>query len=113
MIRRLLSVLILAVLISWIVLSYAPVTLPQVAFTGGWATPLFQLLAVGGLLSVVAIQLILLRATGRMLRPTGGHAEVVAEFRLKSGAELFWTALPLLMTVLLGVAAYPLWLHLP
>jgi hypothetical protein len=115
MMRRILSVLILTVLLSWIVLSYAPatwVTLPQVAFTGGWSTPLFQLLAAIGLLGVGVIQLVLVRSTRRMLRPTDERADVVAEFGLRPGVELLWTALPLVMTVLLGVAIYWAWFAL-
>lgn len=115
-IRKILSVIILAVLVSWIVLSYLPagwLTLPQFAFSGPWSTPVLQLLAALGLVGFVVIQGILVRDTGRMLRPHGAREEIMAEFRLKRGVELFWTALPLLMTIGLGVAAYQTWLNLP
>jgi hypothetical protein len=36
----------------------------------------------------------------------------VAEFGLRPGVELLWTALPLVMTVLLGVAIYWAWFAL-
>lgn len=98
---------ILLATIGWLVLSYLPgvtAAFPKAAFDSAWAQALLPWLAGVSLLAFFVIQLDLVRATARWFRPSA-HTETVqalGDFHLGRGRELFWTALPLLGTVLLG-----------
>ena len=106
----------LALLISWLVLSYSnwlPATLrigAPVSQLGPW----FQQATVAILLCFIAIQLWLCVSTWRFVQrwrhedaqTTTGH------FSLSLFGELFWTVLPLLLTIGLALAGYRLWVNL-
>lgn len=112
--RNLLTLLTLLAIAGWLFLSYAPQTwggLPELAFPVDQAGPFFRPLAVGFLLLFVLVQIVLLWATFR-LRRTARANELAGGRRLRIGAELFWTALPLLMTIGLALLSYPTWLAL-
>jgi len=99
---------ILLATIGWLVLSYMPATaalLPKLTFDGPTAKTLFPWLAGLTLGAFLLIQLDLVRVTGQWFRqPTQTPtAREIADFGLQRGRELFWTALPVLGTVLLGL----------
>lgn len=94
--------------LGWLVLSYLPgitAMLPQVAFTGALAQAALPWLAGVTMLAFLVIQADLVRATVRWFGPAVAPATAQAthEFNLRRGAETFWTVLPLLGTLLLGV----------
>jgi len=98
---------ILLATLGWLVLSYLPAVaaaLPQVAFTGPVLQAALPWLAGVTLLIFLAIQADLVRATVRWFGPTVEPvtAQAVREFNLPRGAEVFWTVLPLLGTLLLA-----------
>jgi heme/copper-type cytochrome/quinol oxidase subunit 2 len=108
--KRLLALAILIIFILWLVISYLPgvqALLPTIAFSGGGN--LLALLGVASLIIFIAVQLWLLYTTVLTIR-THQAKEHGSPFRLKVGAEFFWTALPILMTVGLAWASYALWL---
>jgi heme/copper-type cytochrome/quinol oxidase subunit 2 len=100
--RRLLMGVITAVSLGWIVVSYLPGVRALLPVWGwplsarwmGWA-------AVVMLIVFVLIQLRLVQTTLAAVR-SYDLAEHCASYRLKRGTELFWTALPIAMT--LGLA---------
>lgn len=102
--RRTLTVLTVALLLAWVVLSYAPATwLPH------WQWPAALAPWMGGVLLValaafLAIQVWLVYATDRSLAQ---HPEQMREFRLTRGREGVLTALPIILTLLLAWAAWP------
>jgi len=108
----------------WLVFSYLPksiISLPEIAFQGNWYTAnssiLFSLCA--GLF--LAIQIKLVFSTGTFFK---GQPYLFSEeqtestgqeqpsrnpgFKLSRSRELFWTALPIVMTILVLIASYPL-----
>lgn len=103
----------LALLIGWLVLSYSawlPATVriaAPLAQVGAW----FQGATVAILLCFVTIQFWLLASTFRILqrRRQSDTQSATVHFALNTVAELFWTALPLLLTLGLAVAGYRLW----
>jgi heme/copper-type cytochrome/quinol oxidase subunit 2 len=108
--RRLLLPAILLGVLFWLVFSYIPrtwVLLPTIAFAEPWTNQLFPVLALVALLIFAAIQLWLLWSV-RHLRSSPADFPV----RMRRSAEFFWTALPLLLTLGLAIAGYPLWREL-
>jgi heme/copper-type cytochrome/quinol oxidase subunit 2 len=107
LLRRLLWMAIGLGVLLWLVLSYVPstwVSLPTLAFPDSWISGLFPVLALAALVVFAGIQLWLLWSVRRL--PPGP-----ADFpvRIQRRTEFFWTALPLLMTLGLAAASYPVW----
>ncbi len=99
---------ILLATLGWLVLSYLPgitTALPKLAFDGALAQATLPWLAGITLLAFFAIQADLVRATVRWFSPAvaPSTAQAVREFNLPRGAEIFWTVLPLLGTLLLAL----------
>jgi heme/copper-type cytochrome/quinol oxidase subunit 2 len=103
----------LLLLIGWLVLSYSS-WLPEsaqieapVVQAGDW----FRQATVAILLVFVSIQLWLLGSTIRMLhrRQQVDANAMPTHFALSVAGEIFWTALPLLLTIALALAGYKLW----
>jgi hypothetical protein len=109
--QRILALLLLAAVVLWLVLSYLPAArrLPVLAFSG--AGGVLAALTVATLLVFIAIQLWLIRSTMSSVGRSQ-HGSAQSPFRLKLGVELFWTALPLVITVALAWAGYARWTHL-
>lgn len=106
--RYIVSGAILLATVGWLVLSYLPdvtAALPSVAFDSQLAQSMLPWLAGVTLLVCMAIQIDLVRATVRWFRPTVEPvtAQAVREFNLLRSAEIFWTVLPLLGTVMLTI----------
>ena len=115
MLRNTVTFTILLCAVGWIILSYLPssvVILPAIGFSVLWSDGLFAGLAVASLMLFIAIQVALVRSTASFMRPSAGTKKDQApdNFELSRNAELFWTALPLVMTVTLAVACYQVWL---
>jgi hypothetical protein len=111
MVRYGLSIAVLLAVIVWLVLSYMPgaaALLPAIAFDDAWAARVLPLLAGLTFAGFVVIQAVVLAGTGRMMRhpPTSALAATVQQFQLRYGREMFWTALPLVMTVVLAATLY-------
>jgi hypothetical protein len=86
------------------VLSYAPATwLPHLQWPAA-ILPWFGALLAAGALAFLAIQVWLVYATDKSLMQ---HPEAMREFKLRRGREMVLTALPIVMTVLLILAALP------
>ena len=96
---------LLGVVILWLVLSYAPVSLPQIAVTSATILAWFPALAMILLGVFALIQLDLVRSTVQMLKRPAGEAEreAVEMFGLRLGREVWLTVLPLAGTLLLVV----------
>jgi heme/copper-type cytochrome/quinol oxidase subunit 2 len=110
--QRLFTLAIVVICILWIAVSYLPsvqAMLPIIAFTSGGSW--FALFSVIILLAFVAIQLWLVYTTVATIRTFQAKGNSKG-FRLKVGTELFWTALPIAMTIGLAWASYALWLNL-
>ncbi len=90
---------LLAVLL-WLMLSYIPLVLPQVAFPAAAASGLRWLAGLTVVL-FVAIQLIIVARTPAILRASRQQVQPI-ERSLSPGSELFWTLLPLLATLALA-----------
>jgi hypothetical protein len=107
MIKYIISFVILLAIVMWLVLSYVPNLfgpLPAIAFSAGVMASWAPWLAAVSLLLMVAAQGWVLFTTGRALRrpPTLELAATIEHFNLRFGAEMFWTALPLVMLLLLA-----------
>jgi len=106
----------LLLLLGWLGLSYGG-WLPEsarlvapLAQAGNW----FQQATLVILLCFIAIQLWLLRSTFRLLgrrSPTDVHP-LPTQFALNPWREIFWTAIPLFMTIGLALVGYKLWANL-
>ncbi len=102
------TLLLLGVCIGWLVLSYRPQSLAgvEIAF-GSTATPIFLWLFTGSALLFIAIQTILVASVRtfptRIARgettPEDGQVPGEKDIRILPGAEYFWTALPLLISL--------------
>ncbi len=114
-IRNLLTIMILVATAAWLVLSYVPVDLPQFPLNGELSQALFPWLVGLVLMMFVVIQAVLVRATVRIVKspPDAETRAVVRLFRLRVGAEVFWTALPLAMTIILAMTIYLLGSNVP
>lgn len=106
----------LLLLIGWLALSYGSwlpdrlrIEMPLARY-GYW----FQLTTVVILILFVFIQLWLLRSTFRLLhqRSQPDMHSMPHGFALRVWGEVFWTALPLLLTIGLAVVGYKLWASL-
>jgi len=111
MMRYIWSFVILACVIAWLVLSYVPtstIALPVIAFDGVWAAAWFPVSAAVVLTMFIAIQVWLVFATARMLRKPADAslAATILQFRLSVSKEVFWTGLPLVMTVGLVLVSF-------
>jgi heme/copper-type cytochrome/quinol oxidase subunit 2 len=102
----------LALVISWLVLSYSnwlPATLrigAPLSVVGPW----FQGVTAAILLCFIAIQLWLLVSTWQIVRrQRQDDTQTTGAFSLSLFGELFWTVLPLLLTIGLVLAGYQLW----
>jgi hypothetical protein len=99
---------ILLATLGWLVLSYLPgitAALPKLAFDSALAQAVLPWLAGITLLAFLAIQADLVRATVRWFSPVvePTTAQETQEFNLQRGAEILWTVLPLLGTLLLAL----------
>lgn len=113
MIQRLFALALLLGVILWLVLSYVPDSLLPLPTLGYSGAGIFQAsLAVICLVAFLAIQLVVLRSTAHSIGRGGSADTHRPPFRLRIGAELFWTAFPLAMTLALAWASYALWRHL-
>ncbi len=111
MVKYILSIVILLAVVLWLVLSYAPGlfgTLPVITLGAGLMTSWGPWVIAATLLSMVGIQGWLLYTTDRALRqpPTLELAATIEHFGLRFGREMFWTALPLVMLLLLAAFIY-------
>jgi heme/copper-type cytochrome/quinol oxidase subunit 2 len=109
--RYLLSLISLAGLIFWLVFSYLSPDLRPFAPSVGpaaWLGPLLPWAAFVCLVLFVAIQLQVLWSTLRIRQWIAANVTEDRQ-RLTVAAELFWTALPLLMTIGLAALSYPTW----
>lgn len=103
------TLLFLGVCIVWLVLSYQPQSLAgvEVAF-GSAAKPIFLWLFAGSGLLFIVIQAILVTSVRtfplRIARsepvPDGNEVADDRDIRIHPSAEYFWTALPLLISIL-------------
>ena len=91
--------------ILWLVLSYAPVALPQIAVGSATILAWFPALAMILLGVFALVQLDLVRSTVQMLKRPASEAEreAVEMFGLRLGREVWLTVLPLAGTLLLVV----------
>lgn len=113
MIQRLLSLALLLGVILWIVLIYVPDSLLPLPILGYPSSGrLLAGLAVVCLVAFLAIQVLVVRSTARSMQPSHHSHSNHPAFRLHRNAELFWTVLPLVMTLALAWASYPLWRQL-
>lgn len=113
MVQRILSFLLVLGVILWIVLIYVPdslLALPTIGFGG--AGSLLAGLAAASLAAIVAIQAIVLRSTARSIPARDTSDTTDPALRMNRAAEIFWTAFPLAMTLVLAWACYPLWRNL-
>jgi len=103
------TLLFLGVCIGWLVLSYRPQSLAGVEMAfGSTATPIFLWLFIGSALLFIAIQVILVtsvrtfpvRIARREAKSADSEASAGKEIRILPSAEYFWTALPLLISLL-------------
>jgi heme/copper-type cytochrome/quinol oxidase subunit 2 len=108
--RYLLTLLSLSAVVIWLVLSYARPTwapLATIAYPALWAA-LGLVLSLLALALFLVVQSIILWSTSRIKPepigepPAGGR-------RMRVTTELFWTILPLLMTLGLACISYPTW----
>jgi len=111
--QKLFGYAILLVTLLWLILSYIPdsvVALPQFSYSLEKSGRLLQVLTVGGFLIFALLQGWLIYATKQMFRTEDGREnKVAAEFGLNRYSEIFWTAIPLLMTISLALASYQTW----
>jgi heme/copper-type cytochrome/quinol oxidase subunit 2 len=110
---------LLACVLAWLGLSYAPglqARLPALAFSAAWHSALLW----AGMLAVLVflgIQIWLVGSTLWSLRVRKSAAwdgarsksPAPARQRVSLSAEAIWTALPILMTVLLALAGHRIW----
>ena len=104
MVRRLFSYLILLIVIGWLVLSYLPATmalLPHFPTPNAQMTRLYSWALAAGMVVVLVIQSWLVIATRGLVDRAEQMHKDGAGFELSLPLELFWTALPLVGTVVL------------
>lgn len=109
--RYLLSLLSLFGVLFWLLFSYLPpsfVALPQFELHSIWSGRLLQALAVVTLVIFLLIQVRILHATLR-LREVAQRSPMANGRSLRWATEVFWTALPLVMTVGLVLLSIPAW----
>jgi len=113
--QKFLGYLILLGVIMWIVLSYLPasvVTLPTFSFPIAF-NPLFQILLAVGLALFLVLQGWLVWTTVKTIRTGQDRTDTPAnELNLSLTREAFWTALPIVMTIVLALVSYQTWVSL-
>jgi hypothetical protein len=107
MMRTVVGLAIVASIVAWLVLSYWPAGaefLPTIAFGGAWSVIGLPVLAAVALIVAAGIQAWLVYATAESLRNPAGpvQAAALSQFRLNLGVEVWLTAAPLFITLLLG-----------
>lgn len=115
--RLLLTIIILAGVLSWIVLSCIPsslVTLPQFQYAPTGLVHVFPALVVGSLLLFIGLQVWLVQSTVESIRRyrDSTRGEQAGSFELSAGREAVLTALPIGFTILLALAAFGRWQRL-
>jgi len=104
--RRVGSILILAGVIGWVVLSYLPaVTLPHIGFPAAWSGASFTSLAVGGFVVFLALQAWIVQSTAASIRRHRAEAGGSARFSLDTSAEVLLTAMPIVLMALLAMVS--------
>lgn len=100
--RSLVSIALLVLTIGWIVLSYVPKSLLSLpTFTIGERLTSLSPLILGAIFILfVGIQLVLVSFSRRMFRDEASSQQAKV-FALQPTTELFWTALPLFVTLIL------------
>jgi hypothetical protein len=95
----------LVLVVGWLLVSYLPGLLPMLPTLAYpmWSLKLMAAVATAAAAGFVAIQLWIVRSTDRSLVAAGNTAR---EFGLRRGPEAFWTALPIVMTLLLVAAVW-------
>ncbi len=109
--RKLLVYGLLLGTLLWLVLSYLPesmVALPLLSFSEA-LNPFFQRLLIFGVAVFLALQFWLLFATAGLFRSGQSSRTAADAFQLTLPRELFWTALPILMTIVLALASLRTW----
>ncbi len=118
-----LSIVTLLSVILWLFFSYVPtslISLPAMTMFGKGSGVRFQIAALACLALFVLIQLMVVGSTVRMLRrpqhgadgSDGAANHELGNFKLNFWSEVFWTVLPLLMTLGLAFASYQVWASL-
>jgi len=102
--RSTVSIMLLLVTVIWIVLSYIPnslLSLPTLSIGDRLTTNSPFIL--GFILALfICIQLYLVGSTWKFFRRESSR-QLAQEFNLRENKELFWTALPLFMTIILAI----------
>lgn len=104
----------LVVVVLWLALSYMPgISLPELAYPA-WSGSLLAVVAGLGLVAFVAIQFWIVQSTDRAVARVEADSKQNAtpeptSLRVRRGPETFWTALPLVMTVLVATGAVGAW----
>lgn len=109
--RWILTIASPGVVALWLLFAYVP-SLPRPMLGWPlWSGPAMALSAAAVLAVFLLIQVYMVRATDCLL--SGGvpaeQLVIQAEFNLHKGREIFWTALPIVMTLFLVAVAWPLW----
>jgi len=121
--RSLFGYIILLYVLFWLVFSYLPesfISLPEIDFPRGWTSTNFPILFVICAIVFLLIQIWLVIATNGFFKGkrylysqdknkqieniVEAEGESILSFRLSRPQELFWTALPILMTILVLMA---------
>lgn len=106
--RRLLAWLLLGTACLWLLFSYLPPeTIPWQITIGPRWLPLLRVLVVGGGVVFIVIQIILVLAVLKF--PSQVDATVGEEetpIRIRRGWELWWTTIPLLVSLVLFIVSY-------
>ena len=113
--RKLLAYLILLGVIAWIVLSYLPssvMMLPKISFPTAF-NPLFQATLVGALALFLVFQVWLVWTTVKNIQAGQQRTDSVTnKLNLSLAREAFWTAMPIVMTIVLALMSYQTWASL-
>jgi nitric oxide reductase large subunit len=112
--RKLVAYTSLAIILLWLFLSYLPaslVSLPILAFPDALNLS-FQQILIAGTVIFLGLQVWILITTMGIFRSGQPSRAIAQAFNLSPGREFVWTALPILMTLLLAAAARQTWLSL-
>lgn len=105
--RSTISIILLLVTVIWIVLSYIPkslLSLPTLTI-GERLTTNSPLILGLMLILFIGIQLYLVGSTWKMFRNEPSR-QLTEEYNLRENKELFWTALPLIITIILAIVIF-------
>lgn len=107
--RKVLSYALLVGAVAWLVLSYLPVEIIALdhVFQGQWVARAFHYALLASVVVFVAIQTVLVGASMRVGRLAEEH-QIHPQIRINVALEVFWTAVPLAITVSLLVIGYRL-----